>query len=238
MSGYFRNFPQITYKFGGETSRNLFQNITSYVDLIDNVKDNQSFFQYYEIQEERPDQLSYKLYGTTEYHWTFFLLNDHIRRSGWPLTNSNLLEKAQVKYPNIAVTTRSSLITGFNPGDTVTGLTSGLTGTILRKNADIGQLIISTTNTGVNGEQLISGDDNIIVHSYGPEYLAAAHYVNGDNVITDFDPFVGPGAQLTEVTNYDLMIEQNDSLKSIKVLKPRSVISIASAFEQALNSGS
>ena len=50
MSGYFRNFPQITYKFGNEISRNLFQNISSYVDLIDNVKDNQSFFQYYEIQ--------------------------------------------------------------------------------------------------------------------------------------------------------------------------------------------
>lgn len=232
---YFSNFPQIAYRFGDEISRAIFQNVTAYVDIIDNVKDNQSFFQFYEIQNERPDQVSYKLYNNPDYHWTFFLLNDNIRRSGWPLDNNQVLERALKRYPNTVITTRSPLVTGFNPGDTIRGLSSATTGTILRKIPDLGQLVVSLSSGEIrNGEQIISGSNNLIVNSHSDEYLAAAHYVNGDNIITDFDPYVGPGLLLTEVTNYDLMIQENEELKRIKVLKPNSILSIVSAFEQSL----
>lgn len=235
MSSYFQDFPQITYKFGNETDRSLFQNISSYVDLIDNVKDNQAFFQSYNIQNERPDQVSYKFYGTTDYHWTLFLLNDNIRRSGWPLDDSHLLERAQIKYPNKTITTRSSLITGFNPGDSITGLSSGLTGTILRKYSDLGQIVISVTSgTGIVGEEILSNSNTLIVNSYEDEYLSAAHYTDSDGNVVDFDPSVGPGALLTEVTYYDLMRQENDNLKLIKVIKPNSILSIVSAFQESL----
>lgn len=235
MSSYFQDFPQITYKFGNETSRALFQNISSYVDLIDNVKDNQSFFQKYFVQNERPDQVSYKFYGTTDYHWTLFLLNDHVRRSGWPLSDSHLLERAQIKYPNKTITTKSSLITGFNPGDSIVGLSSALNGTVIRKYPDLGQIVVSVTSgDAIIGEEILSNTNTLIVDSYEDEYLSAAHYVDANGNMADFDPSVGPGALLTEITYYDLMRQENDKLKEIKVIKPDSILSIVSAFQESL----
>lgn len=233
---YFTNFPQISYKFGDEVSRNLFQSINSYVDIIDAIKDNNAYFNYYNIQNERPDQVSYKLYEDPSYHWTFYLMNDHIRRSGWPLTESHLLERAQLRYPDTVITTKSSLVNGFVPGDTITGLTSGATATIIRKYADLGQLVIRYTNslTGTDGEEILSGDYTAIVDSYVDEYLSASYYKDGDGNHVDFDPAVGPGSLLTEVTYYDAMREENTKLQQIKVIKPSSINSIASAFEESL----
>lgn len=233
---YFTNFQQLSYRFGDEVSRNLFQNINSYVDLIDQIKDHNAFFDFYQIQNERPDQVSYKLYDDPSFYWTFYLMNDHIRRSGWPLTESHLLERAQLRYPDTVITTRSSLVNGFVPGDTITGLTSGATATIIRKYADLGQLVIRYTNslTGSNGEEITSGDYAAIVDSYVDEYLSASYYKDGNGNHADFDPAVGPGSLLTEVTYYDAMREENSKLQEIKVIKPNSILSIASVFEESL----
>lgn len=233
---YFTNFPQLAYKFGNENTVNLFQNINTYVDLIDAVKDNSAFFNFYQISNERPDQVSYKLYDDPSFHWTFYLMNDHIRRSGWPLTESHLLERALLRYPDTVITTKSSLVNGFAPGDTVTGLTSGATATIIRKYADLGQLVIRYTNdlTGRDGEEITSGDYVAIVDSYVDEYLSASHYTDGAGNHVDFDPAVGPGSLLTEVTYYDAMRAENAKLQEIKVIKPNSISSIASAFEESL----
>ena len=53
---YFRNFPVVGYNFGNEIDTTLFQNITAYVDLIDQESDNATQYEYYEIMDnERPD---------------------------------------------------------------------------------------------------------------------------------------------------------------------------------------
>ena len=97
---YFKNFNIVGYKFGNETSSVLFDDLSQYVDIIDGLKDNVSFYeQYTVIAGERPDTLSYKLYGTTNYYWTFFLMNDHLRESGWPIPTYDLLDTAKTKYP-------------------------------------------------------------------------------------------------------------------------------------------
>jgi len=108
MSGtkFFRNFPKVPYQFGdGELPIN-FQDLSVYVDAFDQVREFKSFYQAYHIQNnERPDQLSFKLYGTTDYYWTFFLMNPHLRISGWPLDNSEVYKKAQEYYPNTVIVT-------------------------------------------------------------------------------------------------------------------------------------
>jgi hypothetical protein len=83
---YFKDIGVVNYRFGDNESSVLFNNLTQYIDVIDGLKDNISFYNKYTIVSgDRPDTLSYKLYGTTDYYWTFFLLNDHIRLSGWPV---------------------------------------------------------------------------------------------------------------------------------------------------------
>ena len=64
---FFRNFPVVNYNFGDETFTTLFQNITAYINIIDNLQDDVSFYNTYFIdQGERPDTLSNKLYGSMD----------------------------------------------------------------------------------------------------------------------------------------------------------------------------
>ena len=85
MSGtnFFKNFEFVQYSFGNREDPVLFNNITQYVDIIDKIKQEVSFLNRYTIVGgDRPDSLSQKLYGTMDYYWTFYLMNDDLRYSG------------------------------------------------------------------------------------------------------------------------------------------------------------
>jgi len=86
MATFFQNFPLVNYNFGNEADTALFQNISAYIKIIDDLKDDVAFYTTVHIQDyDRPDSFSFKLYQTTEFYWTFYYLNDDIRESGWPL---------------------------------------------------------------------------------------------------------------------------------------------------------
>lgn len=145
---YFKNYPTINYKFGDETISTQFQDIGAYIDLIDRVKDDISYYEEYNLRDgDRPDQVSNYLYGSPDYHWTFYLLNDEIKRRGWPLTRSRISEKAKEEYPNIVFTTRANLSEQFLAGSNIEGQSSGVTGKILRRRPDMGQIIVEKTPT-------------------------------------------------------------------------------------------
>lgn len=143
---FFRNFPIVNYRFGDEISPALFQNITAYIDLINQISDDNSFYEYYTIIDgERPDVLSYKLYNTINYYWMFFLLNEKIRIQGWPLTNQQLYTLSKLYYPNTTLLTNQSLAGRFFAGDLVATKpfdNPTFKGLILEKNLDLGQLIV------------------------------------------------------------------------------------------------
>ena len=139
---FFVNFPEVLYKFGNESTLSSFENLSAYVDVIDNLKDESTFYTKYTILDgDRPDILSQKLYESSNYYWTFYLMNDHIRRQGWPLSYNDLLQKAQKDYPHTTITMSDSIFNKFNVGDNVTGSTSGATGTVLRRNLNLIQII-------------------------------------------------------------------------------------------------
>lgn len=245
---YFQDFKRLNYQFGNESTFEVFQNITAYADIIDSIKDDASFYTFDQIYEGfRPDQLSQKLYGTPVYYWTFYLLNDNLRLQGWPLTNRELEEKVILEYPNTVITTRDSLTGIFKPGQTVVGSTSGSTGTILHRNVELGQLVIEGTHnftTAPSPEQVTSTfpsaggstTESIQLVSFSKEHLAAHHYINAANEIVDIDPTVGPGAQLTEITNFQNYFNENEALRSIKTIKPDLVAELASSFKRAIRS--
>jgi len=245
MSNFFNYFPNEFYKFGNEKTSDIFQNISIYADVIDQVKDISSTYIDYYIQEGlRPDQVSQQLYNTSNYHWTFYLMNDKLREQGWPSSNVQVLKKAQKDYPNITITTRTDLttLTGFfKTGDTVEGRTSGATGKINHRHLDLGQLVISNIGGGpfIAGELLeTSGTVNTVnVQTISDEYLSAHHYENASGEVVDIDPTVGPGAQLTEITYLDRMYTENNNLKQIRVLKPSLADQIVSSFREAITRG-
>ena len=72
MAEFFRNFPLVGYNFGDETTPAIFQDISAYIKIIDDIKDDIAFYTTVYIQDyDRPDNFSFKLYGTTEFYWTF-----------------------------------------------------------------------------------------------------------------------------------------------------------------------
>ena len=241
---YFKYFPIAPYGFGDETLPDLFRDLSVYVSVIDEIKQNVSFYNTYYIQEfERPDQVSFKLYNTTNYYWTFWLMNDNLRERGWPLTNRDLNEKILKDYVHDTLVTQSYLLDKMKMDQTVTGQSSGATGTIHHRHVDLGQLVLTnTTGTFIPGENVIStnseGDiETISVLEYVKEYNAAHHYENADGEYVDTISSTGTfaaGVQDTKVTYLDRYFKMNDELKTINVIKPQNIIEIVSAYREAL----
>ena len=99
VTKYFDAFPIIDYKFGDEEFVVPIENLSIYVDVVDQVRRSSATYQNYDILPgERPDQVSYKLYNTTDYYWTFFLMNDKLRERGWPLSPIKAEEFAKKEY--------------------------------------------------------------------------------------------------------------------------------------------
>lgn len=239
---YFKNFPVIAYSFGNEISQNVFQDISAYVEIVDEIKDNLDFYSPYTILEgERPDQLSQKLYDTPAFYWTFFLMNDGIRELGWPLLQSQVLDLVAKQFPYQVVTTTADLTGIFKPGQIITGLSSGATGTIISRRLDYGQLIVNTTGTFLSGELVtstVSGTLQSITLSSGSvaQYNSIYQWVNSDGVAVDVDPTVGTSAVYTPITYYDKYVADNDVLRTIRIIKPVAVNSVFRAFNEMLTS--
>ena len=184
---YFNNFDPTLYKFGNETSFSLATNLTQYVDLIDQVKDQVMMVDDYTIPaNERPDQTSFKIYGTTDFYWTFFLANDHIRERGWPLTLKEVEKAAEERYPHRMVTCalrhsdvidyydetnepimRTKIVgtapDNFEVGKVVTGNVSGTIGRIIDRDLSLGTFIIDTQEVSIESEvneQVVTPNSN------------------------------------------------------------------------------
>ncbi len=239
---YFTSYPNVLYKFGNEATENLIQDLSAYVEIIDNIKDNLDFYTTYTILEgERPDQLSQKLYGSTDYYWTLFLMNDNIKEEGWPLNSADLESLIKKDLPYVTITTRDNISTTFKAGQTITGLGSGATGTIMSRRLDFGQLIVKTTGTFIAGEVITSTvgtTTQSAVLSTGNilQYNSIHHWEDEDGIWVDVDPAVGTSAIYTPITFYDKYIADNNTLREIRIIKPQAINSVYRAFNEALSS--
>ena len=256
---FFRNYPIKAYRFGDQLDPALFQNLSIYIDLIDQVKDNLDFYQPVSIIDgERPDTLSYRLYGTVDYYWTFFFLNDKLRLSGWPLTTQEVYSKAQIYYPNI--TLNVTMVTAFDPaaspnfsefanfftrGKLVKGQTSEAQGVILERNLDLGQLVIQRSNdlSFINGELLeVDFEDVVTLRRTGirtavDQYNSVHHWEDTSGNWVDIDPFDPPDAPYTSVlpiTHLERLDAVNEDLRNIKALKPSVANQVFNEYQKLL----
>lgn len=249
---FFKDFPRVRYIFGNQSviggkrvTTEAFQDISAYTDIIDAVKDNTSFYVFYDIMEGmRPDQVSDELYGTPIYHWTFYMLNDTLRQQGWPLTNLEIENIVKRDFPHQFIEFREDLKGIMLQNQAVVGTQSAARGIILRRKLDFGQVIIKLATTqkfqknetvaNVAFGQQTSG--TAVCVATGDEHLSVHHYEDGSGNIVDIDPLSGPGALETEVTQFDEYVRLNNDLKQIKVLRPDVIEDIVSIFRQTIAS--
>jgi hypothetical protein len=112
---FFSNFPTITYDLFDKGSTVTLTDIVRNVDVNDLVAaDNASVYTYYDINNgERPDAVSQSLYGTPEYYWTFFIVNNEMRggiNNSWPLSSQNFEKMIEREYDNYSILTVKPIV--------------------------------------------------------------------------------------------------------------------------------
>lgn len=238
---YFSNFKKVLYLFGDETTPVAFQDISKYVPLIDEIGDEISAYIEYEIGDfERPDSLSYRLYGNSSYDWTFFLMNDTLRERGWPLSKQNLYETAKKTfYPdwtvNLGLTTADSaaLFADIYPQGAAVKL--GTFDMIVKsKNLQVGTITLQSPNYSIDSDFSNMG---IIQYTDGTnqksitttkEIFGIRHYVNDSNYQSDF---FFEDVSLTPITNLSWLEMENDKLKKIRVIKKDVIETVVGKFK-------
>ena len=98
---YFSNFTNIDYDFDGSGIQRSVKNLAQYSTIISKNIDDATFYSYYNIQDgARPDNVSEELYGTPEYYWTFFIVNNGLQNywHDWPKSSEALREFAEAEY--------------------------------------------------------------------------------------------------------------------------------------------
>lgn len=179
---FFKRFPKVGY--------DIFRNgvIQNVVDIYRNVQpfkqqiDNTTLYKFYEIKNgERPDIVSMRLYGSPDYYWTFFIVNEflHDGLSVWPMSQENLSEYMNENYNGWVVNTRpviirntdqlitdhrNSLAGRFKIGEEIVGSISGARGTLVQKNVDLNQLVIqNTTGSFIGNPDLINNSTELVI---------------------------------------------------------------------------
>lgn len=240
---YFQDFQNLFYLFGDEDKTTIFQDISRYANIIDQVKDDITFLNFHTIQDGfRPDQVSIQLYETPLFYWTFYLLNDDLRQQGWPLINSELQTYIQKIFPNKTITTRDDISAKFKVGQTITGTTSGASGVIIRRDLSLGQIVVelnSTASFTTTGELLQSTNASGVVEaitavSSANEYQADHHFLRDGQILTNYNPQNGPGGQDTPVTVEEVWFNNNESLKQIRVIKPSLISKVVTSFKKSI----
>ena len=232
---YFRFFPKLDYDLDDDGQTKSVIDLFRFAKIINAVTDDITFYRNYDIQDgERPDHVSQKLYGTTDYHWTFFIANPEMKSlyTGWPRSREEMESYVEDTYPDHVLNIDSyNFFNQFEVGETIQGLISGATATVVSKDVNLGWMkITNKVGTFSNNEivrGLVSGDFETIAGE-ALEKNAAHHYEQGGYIVER-----SPTAAIITFEQYE--IDKNDTKRTIRVLRPEYVGQVASQFREAIN---
>ena len=189
--------------------------------------------------------MSVQLYDTPLFYWTFYLLNDDIRQQGWPLNNFEFQTYIKKIFPNTVLTTRQNISTKFKVGQTATGVDTGASGKIIRRNLDLGQIVVEGTVNFLQGGELITSTNSdgvvetVTAVSTSAEHQAANYYTDTSGLIVDLGvdgngDLLAPGATKNEITNEQSYFNVNESLRQIKVIRPNLINTLVTGYKKAI----
>jgi len=102
---YFRHVPDFNYVSRLEGKKNIndyevTKNLFKRVKIKSEIFNDLTYFTKYKIVgDDRPDNVSYEIYGTTDYDWLILLSNNIINvGSEWPLTQESFVNYMTRKY--------------------------------------------------------------------------------------------------------------------------------------------
>ena len=256
---FFRNFPKTNYDYYGNGVATKVVDLFRFAKPIDKFKDELDVYSFYQIQEgDRPDVVSQLLYGTPEYYWTFFIINDHLRTgiSSWPLSSEELEKYIADEYDGIVITCRpnyvydgdgmlvsieNSLADRFEIGEPVIGFLSGATGVIESKDANKQQLVITNVVGTFQENEIIRGnytEDYITAYQVMDWQLAPHHFEDANGREVDNSLFISGALSWTlstPVTYREYETTQNEERSKIRVIRESKIFEFAQAYQELIN---
>jgi len=237
---YFKNFPRVQYDILGDGETRTMIDLTSFTAFNLDRLDGAISYTYYNIEDgDRPDNVSFALYGSPDYHWTFFLVNPHLRNyyDHWPKGSHALSEMVKIKYPHIAglFNTNQVLAGKFKIGEIVTGQQSRASGYVRAKYPTDGYIVIEPFigKFKESGESIVGAEteDALDCDSFVQQYNAPHHHVNdftGDVVEQGL-------SGTTAISFYEWEVENNNQNSKIKVIRPEIIRTVVGEFIRELN---
>jgi len=230
---YFKSFPYTYYSLDDASTVQVVTNITNRVTLSDEVKNNLSLYDEYDIKDgETPELVADKFYNNSELHWLVLHYNDIIDpRFDWPLVTNNLNRYVASKYADVNAVHHYEDVNGnytngnvylissgafvyFNINDAITNNTNIGIGYITEKNSTSNVKVTITTGGFKTGDQILQSS-------------------NTNNKANVTSTIVLSGIPITNFTFED---ETNESKRRIKLLKASYVDSIVNDFKKKLGS--
>ena len=97
---YFSQFPLMAYDIKGDKTYKLLPDIIRRVKLRANIRNGMFMFDNYDVKEgETPEQVAFKWFGDTEFHWVILMTNNITDRYyEWPLTQPQFQAHLEDKY--------------------------------------------------------------------------------------------------------------------------------------------
>ena len=269
---YFKQFPQLNYDFDRNGVKQKVVDIYRAARPLAAFLDDLNAYTFYDIKNgERPDIVSQRLYGTTQYYWTFFIMNDflHDGLSAWPMSQEKLHKYMAEEFAGTVITTNptvkesgdigvildqeNSLSGRFELGETLTGTNSGASGTLIKKNIDMNQLVLQDVTGSFIGssapgpsnatESITGNKSEDSVNTYDVyKYLDAPHsyYRNDDpeKRVVSLDTFVSggePTGQVSFRTNRAYLFDANEARSKIRVIDPKYITQFVDKYKAVIN---
>lgn len=253
----FQNFPTMTYTLeSGKviTIKDFFRKAKIESASLDSIIE----YQYYEILEgERPDIVASKLYGDSDLHWTFFLVNNFDNYYDWFMDNETFENYMNEKYQgqNLIVANSSdivktptydpTLVSTDNPlghkhdnkiliGETLTSGTKEVS--VLSVDPTFNRVVVKGDTIEANDVMLSKTNEvfgtnlSFTVQSVSNAQDGVHHYVNSSGNKRTYG-----GTGYTPVTHYTEEFEENEEKRQIKIISPSKITGVLKEFERIMS---
>tara|TARA_B100001939_G_scaffold166947_1_gene143999 strand:- start:362 stop:1087 length:726 start_codon:yes stop_codon:yes gene_type:complete len=237
---FFKNFPEVQYQLDGKVIyiKDFFRKSRVDQEAVKSLIN----YTYYELEEgERPDIAADKLYGNSDLHWTFFLVNDFENYYDWFKDATSFESYISKKYPGqIAIASQSTDIVARK---TAVGDTSNkfLLGEKVTSVSGEGRVILvepEHNRIAIDGKGFVANETitgKVSTKSFTPTSVidhrdGVAYYKNGSlRKNTESSGY-------TSVSNYDDEYEKNEAKRKIKIISPGIIQNVVRRFEKVMKS--
>jgi len=243
---YFKYFNDVIYSQYG-TNFNL-KDITNLTAINNNIKDDILYYNFYTVLDgERPDHVSMRLYGTPDYYWTIFLMNEKLTNfyRDWYKSSNTMQTWLDETYPYFVVEFENSIAGEYLIGEDIeSSFNTNVIGNIVDIDNQNYKLILSDVQD--NGVPITNDSEFNGIFPQG----TSAHGIssNGFGVITGFykqqdstfehigtiedsnGTVVNPEFSINRISISEVEKEKNDDNGRIIVIKPEFITQVVSDF--------